>query len=182
MYRLKKMAGYAKGKILDIGYAAQPNIYLNGDVYGLDLDTPVIIPQNYKGNFVHDATRLDEIKERFDTILAGEIIEHLDNPQAFLSGCYSILKPGGYLVISTPNPYHPPMMLLESLMIRRYYYDEGHVNIFLPRFLIRLMERFGFDNVRLYSGGVEPPFVKFDMPCPYPLCELNIYIGQKPVE
>lgn len=182
MYRLKKMARFASGKILDIGFAALPNRFLKGDVYGLDIDAPNSIPPNYKGSFVHDATRLVELGEKFDTIVAGEIIEHLDNPHAFLAGCFDVLNPGGVLLISTPNPYHPPMALLESLMIRRFYYDLGHVNIFLPRFLIRLIERYGFKDVRMYSGGFVPPFLKWDIPAPYPLCEHNIYIGRKPAE
>jgi hypothetical protein len=33
MYRLKKMAKFAKGKIIDIGFAAQPNKYLKGKIY-----------------------------------------------------------------------------------------------------------------------------------------------------
>lgn len=182
MYRLRKMARMASGKILDIGFAALPNKFLTGEVYGLDIDKPVTMPPNYKGSFVHDATRLGELGERFDTIVAGEIIEHLDDPHAFLSGCFDILSPGGLLLVSTPNPYHPPMAILEILMIRRFYYDLGHVNIFLPRFLFRLMERHGFKNIRMYSGGFVPPFLSFDIPMPYPLCEHNIYVGQKPVE
>jgi len=180
MYRLKKMAEFASGKILDIGFADQPNTYLKGDVYGLDINKPANIPANYKGYFVRDACRLIEMEERYDTILAGEIIEHLDSPQSFLAGCYAILNPGGSLVISTPNPYYPPIALLEMLMIRRYFYAPGHVNLYLPRFLVRMMERYKFTDVRVYSGGIDLPLVKFDIPFPYPLCGINIYVGYKP--
>lgn len=182
MHRLKKMAGFALGKILDIGFTDQPNVYLKGDVYGLDIHEPAKKPSNYKNYYIHDASRLMELKERFDTILAGEIIEHLDNPQAFLEGCYTILNPGGHLVISTPNPYYPPIVILEMLMIRRYFYAPGHVNLYLPRFLVRMMERYKFTNVSLYSGGVDLPVVKLDMPFPYPFCGIIIYVGQKPEE
>jgi SAM-dependent methyltransferase len=174
------MAKFATGKTLDIGYAAQPNIFLKGEVTGLDLNKPEKFPSNYSGSMVHDATHLNDLENRYDTIIAGEIIEHLDNPQAFLSGCYSILNPGGKLIISTPNPYHPPLVLMEFFLVPRYYFDTGHVNIFLPRFLMRMMTRFGFSNLQMYSGGVGPPFIKFDIPCPYPFCEHIIYIGNKP--
>lgn len=182
MYRLKKMAKFASGKILDIGFNDQPNIYLEGDVYGLDMNRPAKPPHNYKGYFVHDACKLSELEERYDTILAGEIIEHLDNPQSFLAGCYTILNPGGTLVISTPNPYYFPIALLEMLMIRRFFYAPDHVNIFLPRFLIRMMERYRFSDVRVHSGGIDLPFVKADIPFPYPLCGINIYVGHKHAE
>lgn len=179
MYRLKKMAKFASGKVLDIGFTDKPNLYLKGEVYGLDINEPASIPANYKDYYIHDASRLTELKERYDTILAGEIIEHLDSPQAFLAGCYAILNPGGNLVMSTPNPYYPPMALLEMLMIRRYFYALGHVNIYLPRFLVRMMERYKFTNVRVYSGGVDLPIVNSNIPFPYPLCGINIYVGQK---
>ncbi len=176
------MAKFASGKILDIGFADQPNRYLKGEVYGLDIHQPAKTPANYRGYVVHDACRLVEIQERYDTILAGEIIEHLDHPQAFLSGCYAILNPGGSLVVSTPNPYYPPIALLEMLMIRRYFYAPGHVNLYLPRFLVRMMERYGFVGVRVYSGGIDLPLAKLDIPFPYPLCGINIYVGHKPTE
>jgi SAM-dependent methyltransferase len=180
MYRLKKMASFAKGKILDIGFTDQPNKYLRGEVFGLDINKPKDKPDNYKDYYVHDATRLAEIKEHYDTILAGEIIEHLDSPQDFLSGCNEILNPGGTLVISTPNPYYIPIAVLEMLMIRRFFYATDHVNLYLPRFLVRMLERFNFVNIHVYSGGIDLPVVNTNVPFPYPFCGLNIYTGQKP--
>lgn len=41
----------------------------------------------------------------FDTVFAGELIEHLPNPGMFLDCVNEYLKPGGKLIISTPNPY-----------------------------------------------------------------------------
>ena len=122
---------------------------------------------------------LTSIKEGYDTILAGEIIEHLDSPQDFLAGCYEILNPGGILVISTPNPYYLPIALLEMLMIRRFFYAQDHVNLFLPRFLVRMMERYKFSNVRVLSGGIDLPFGKANIPFPFPFCGLTIYVGYK---
>lgn len=39
---------------------------------------------------------------RFDAILSFETIEHLDDEQLFIHSLYSMLKPGGKLIISTP--------------------------------------------------------------------------------
>lgn len=38
-----------------------------------------------------------------DTVVACAIIEHLLNPYDFLKECYRILKPRGWLIITTPN-------------------------------------------------------------------------------
>ena len=41
--------------------------------------------------------------ERFDAVLALEIVEHVADPDLFLAACGTVLKPGGALVISTLN-------------------------------------------------------------------------------
>ena len=46
-----------------------------------------------------------ELREKFDTIVAGELIEHLANPGLFLRQARAHLKPGGRLVLTTPNPF-----------------------------------------------------------------------------
>lgn len=41
--------------------------------------------------------------DAFDVILASQVIEHLYKTDTFIKEIYRILRPGGYLVISTPN-------------------------------------------------------------------------------
>ena len=54
---------------------------------------------------------------RFDLVVAFEIIEHLENPQAFLKEMDRVLGPAGILIVSTPN--------------RLYYTEErGEINLF----------------------------------------------------
>jgi 2-polyprenyl-3-methyl-5-hydroxy-6-metoxy-1,4-benzoquinol methylase len=47
---------------------------------------------------------LDVLRERgpFDAIVATHILEHLENPREFVEQCGSLLKEGGYALISTP--------------------------------------------------------------------------------
>ena len=44
---------------------------------------------------------------RFDLIIASEVLEHVDDPAAFLIWLRSRLKPRGRLVLTTPNGYGP---------------------------------------------------------------------------
>lgn len=41
--------------------------------------------------------------ESFDAVVTSEVIEHVDNPPVFFKGCVSCLKPGGVMVVTTPN-------------------------------------------------------------------------------
>jgi 2-polyprenyl-3-methyl-5-hydroxy-6-metoxy-1,4-benzoquinol methylase len=50
-----------------------------------------------------DAENLAFATESFDLVLASEVVEHLWNPQNFFNEAYRILKPSGYLILSTPE-------------------------------------------------------------------------------
>lgn len=39
----------------------------------------------------------------FDVIVSFEVFEHLENAAAYLEGCRKVLRPGGRLLLSTPN-------------------------------------------------------------------------------
>ena len=49
------------------------------------------------------AEALSEAGERFDVVLAMEIVEHVADPQGFVTACRDLLKPGGLMVMSTLN-------------------------------------------------------------------------------
>ncbi len=162
-YRLKKMARLCadRQRVLDVGWAAVPNIYLkNPEVIGLDLQKRQP-PDNYNSCLVGDAIALPEPFEpgSFDALVAGEVIEHVESPLELLRRCRQTLKPDGVLVLSTPNPFFPAELLLTITLNRRYYYTEEHVCLYPQRWLIRLMERAGFSDVKLYSGGVPAPII-----------------------
>ena len=71
-----------------------------------------------------DAQRIDPEGEKFDTIFAGELIEHLPNPGLFLTGCATRLKDDGVLVLSTPNPFTLIHLLLYTFRFPRGFNPE----------------------------------------------------------
>jgi 2-polyprenyl-3-methyl-5-hydroxy-6-metoxy-1,4-benzoquinol methylase len=46
---------------------------------------------------------LDFPENHFDVVFSGEVIEHLYDPDTFLDQIFRILKPGGMVVLTTPN-------------------------------------------------------------------------------
>ena len=50
--------------------------------------------------------RLPFPADAFDLVYAIEVFEHLHRPYDVLRECHRILKPGGFLVVSTPNILH----------------------------------------------------------------------------
>ena len=45
--------------------------------------------------------------ERFDLVIASEVLEHVDDPPSFLSGLVARMRPGGRLIVTVPNGYGP---------------------------------------------------------------------------
>ena len=44
-----------------------------------------------------------DVRERFDIVLAMEVVEHVTDVGAFITRCAAMLKPGGLMVVSTLN-------------------------------------------------------------------------------
>ncbi|MFA6523272.1 MAG: methyltransferase domain-containing protein [Candidatus Peribacteraceae bacterium] len=76
-----------------------------GTYVGLDsnegLTRKLALPNQVVGDLEHAPFE----NGSFDTVYAGEIIEHTWTPSMMIRECRRILKPGGLLLLDTPNPY-----------------------------------------------------------------------------
>ncbi len=80
------------------------------DLWGLDSDPKGIEILKSSGSnqiVFGDLENLDvvDLDERFDVILAGEMIEHLNNPGRFLDGIKRFMNEGTQLLLTTVNAY-----------------------------------------------------------------------------
>jgi len=181
-YRLKKLAKLIskKNKILDLGCSAIPNIYLkNKEVIGVDL-VEKYLPNNYTDLKICNVINLSNFFNNMgiDGIVAGEIIEHLEDPINFLKECFDTLSKNGLLVLSTPNPNSFIERLLTLFLSSNYFYTNDHVMLYPQRWLMRMMEISGFKDIKLYSGGMIFPFFSL-IPFPRPWCYQTIATGKK---
>lgn len=81
-----------------------------GELYGFDYDQEgidVLTAHGMTNLYRADLEKLDdvEIDETFDVIIAGEMIEHLNNPGLFLRGIKRFMNEQTVLVITTVNAY-----------------------------------------------------------------------------
>lgn len=53
-----------------------------------------------------DACGPTDLGERFDVIIIGDVIEHVDDPSAMLRFARRHLAVGGVIVVKTPNPFY----------------------------------------------------------------------------
>jgi len=84
-----------------------------------------------------------ELPEKFDTIVAGEIIEHLANPGLFLQQAHKHLKPAGRLVLTTPQPFSLVNIAYALLKFPKTCQNRQHTCWFCPRTMTELVERTG---------------------------------------
>jgi SAM-dependent methyltransferase len=93
--------------------------------------------------FVADAQYF-EFNDRFDVIVGGEIIEHLENPGLFFESCRRHLNDDGCLIITTPNPRRLNM-LLWFLLKNHNMINPEHTMWFDYITISELADRAGFD-------------------------------------
>lgn len=98
--------------ILDVGcgggLVCEPLSRLGAQITGADADTQAIdVAKAHSQQGGLDITYLnqpvEDIDAQYDVVLALEIIEHVENPQAFVQECAARVKPGGLLIMSTLN-------------------------------------------------------------------------------
>ena len=162
--RTQHILNHLKGPtILDIGCAGQaltpgsPN-WLHGaiqsrfpDTYGIDINSESIdelINLGYKNIYVASAETF-KLEKDFDTIVAGELIEHLENPGLFLDNAKNHLKKEGQLLITTPYPFS-----LMNILYAFYKYPETssnpeHTCWFCPSNIYSLADRTGYTIDRI---------------------------------
>lgn len=115
------------------------------DVLGIDTDETGLAWMRDEGfdAVALDAQRLDLLPGDFDTIVAGELIEHLENPGLFLAACREKLAAGGRLVLTTPNAFGP-LYLLTYVRSGGRAANPQHTCWFDAQTLGQLLERVGF--------------------------------------
>lgn len=111
-------------------------------ITGIDLSEEginILIKHGFKNVFRMDAENL-ELCNKFDVIVAGDVMEHLNNPGLFLQGAIPLLNPGGEIIIGVPSA-----LTLNNIKPWFFGWEQVHVDhtfYFSPKTLSALCARF----------------------------------------
>jgi len=155
MSRIDRIVDHTEGpEILDLGCVQHDlaNVdnsdWLHGrlcdefeTVVGVDI-LPEVTELAAEGYAVKQANvETMDLDSEFDTVVAGELIEHVANPGLMVETVTDHLKDGGRLVLSTPNPWGAPVVrrvLRGTLSI-----NDEHVAWYTPTVVGQLFDRYG---------------------------------------
>jgi len=101
----------------------------------------------------HDYYSLDEVGEQFDLVIMIEVIEHLtlDEGVALLTKARRLLNPGGVVLLTTPNVFHPT----------RYWADCTHRTFYPYDDLAGILRWIGYVDVRAFRVYNAPFFSRW---------------------
>jgi 2-polyprenyl-3-methyl-5-hydroxy-6-metoxy-1,4-benzoquinol methylase len=148
-------------RVLDVGcssgYLARPLRERGNTIVGLELDAAAAREAEAfcERVLVGDVETMELALEpgSFDVVLGGDVIEHLRDPAATLARLRPFLRPGGRLVLSTPNVANWAVRL--SLLGGRWRYtdrgilDRSHTHLFTRSTLAETLERAGYRVERI---------------------------------
>ena len=144
-------------RVLDLGCrsGALTRHFLEGNsVVGLDVDAAALEKAATLGVEPVQGNVEDPLPfgvESFDAVVAGELFEHLQFPDALVREIRRVLRPGGVLVGSVPNAFRLQSRL-RFLRGRAPEDDPTHLRMFSPAAMRDLLA--GFDRVELsFVGG-----------------------------
>jgi 2-polyprenyl-3-methyl-5-hydroxy-6-metoxy-1,4-benzoquinol methylase len=149
--------GVAGGRFLDVGCANGALMYamrgLGWTVSGVDVngDAVDIATSNGLDARVGTLESAGFVPESFDVVCLGDVIEHVPSPRRVCAEVHRILRPGGVIVLRTPNAEcgYAAITLAAARLLgaRSWAHAEApyHLHEFTPRSLERMLDSTGFD-------------------------------------
>ena len=138
--------------VLDVGCVGQDIDYFNPFwihnlikevctvIDGVDIDVEGIRLLNEKGYSVCLAEDLQSLNKKYDIVLMSDVIEHVNDPVAFLSFYSKFLNESGKMVIATPNAHG--IRNFTSILLRNdYSLNHEHTFWLCPKTISEIADR-----------------------------------------
>ena len=122
-------------------------------VEGVDFDNKAVQAARERGLTIRSGSLESQHypTARFDAVTLNHVVEHLPDALVTLSECHRILKPGGILVLYTPNS-----VSLGHAVFRSYWRGlepPRHLQIFGPLSLGALLRQAGFKDPSITTAN-----------------------------
>jgi 2-polyprenyl-3-methyl-5-hydroxy-6-metoxy-1,4-benzoquinol methylase len=124
-----------------------------GRMTGTDLlPRPILLPEEVvwiQADLNHPLASVPD--DSFDAIISTEVIEHLENPRAMIREFWRLLKPGGKVILTTPN--QESLRSLLALLFSGHYAAfqdscyPAHITALLRKDLRRIFAEAGFQGL-----------------------------------
>jgi SAM-dependent methyltransferase len=100
---ISELSKFIKGKVLDVGCGQKPyeKLFKCEEYIGLEYDTPQN-RQGKKADFFYDGKTFPFKDNEFDGAVLNEVLEHIFNPDEFLSELNRVLKDDANLLLTVP--------------------------------------------------------------------------------
>ena len=151
-------AGVVKGSLLEIGCgdgdflarAAQRNFLVEGVDYSPHACRKARAKVGASVR-IHcgEISAVGDRRESCDLCVAADVIEHVRQPAAFLATVHGLLRPGGWVLLVTPNLDSLTAKLMGSRWLEL---KAEHLYYYTPATLRRQLELAGFVDIRITGG------------------------------
>jgi len=103
-----------KSTILDVGFGSGVLLkelitnFPESNVFGIDVNETYF--NHVKANIpqakleIYDGLKIPFQPNTFDVVTCIQVVEHMTDPELFFKEAFTVLKPGGIAIVTTPNP------------------------------------------------------------------------------
>ena len=164
--RLVKGFGPAHGRVLELGCGMGHLLAWLADryqIFGCDINPWALaqarqnVPQ---GNFLLLSADMPYAfpEALFDIVIAKHVVEHLFHPARAIAEMKRVLRPGGWLLMATPNLSSPMRARKRDRWIG--YRDPTHISLKPPEDWLSLLRLNGLQPRRVFSDGFwDAPYI-----------------------
>lgn len=153
-------------------------------VLGLDILESTVEEFRARGyNMISGDAVSATLDRQFDLVVAGELIEHVDNPGGLIANMARHLNPDGRLVLTTPHVFFLQHIIMFLLGLNEKFLHPEHVAWYCQQTLRALVERNGCEmegeHYFIRSRKLRALLNLLHLPCPAFFASTIVVVAKK---